>query len=91
MENKNRFKISRHEPFIVEGENGEHKIPHPEKFSIELMEELTKIDEDIPLADKVKIIKGLFLQVCPDLEKEDMSDYDWLHLMSKYDAYVSGE
>lgn len=91
MAKNNVFKLVKHYPFIVEGEHGNYEIPHPQKLDLDIVEPLVDMVEGKSMKERSKISKEFFLQVCPDLEKEEISDYDWLSLMNMYDAYGAGE
>lgn len=87
----NRFKLVKHGPFIVEGEKETYEIPHPQTLDLDLVEPLASLNEGSSAKERSKKSKEFFLQICPELENEDISDYDWLSLMSMYDAYGAGE
>lgn len=80
-----RFKLKHHDPFIIDGDNGEHAIPPLEKIAFTDWKDVAALaDGKATMEQMLAEYKAFFLKVCPDLEDEQIGDNQWLQLGGAY-------
>lgn len=85
MAKTKRFKLVHHEPFIFEGDNGEHTIPPLERLAYDDWKEVAELaDGNTSTKKMLDAYKKFFLKVCPELADEDIGDNQWLQFGSVY-------
>lgn len=81
---KNSFKLTHHEPFIFEGDNGEYTIPPLEKLSYDQWKDVAALANGAGTKEMLDAYKEFFLEVCPNLKNEEIGDNQWLQFGSAY-------
>ncbi len=81
---KNSFKLKHHEPFKFEGDHGTYLIQPLEKLTYDEWKDVAALAEGADTKMMLDAYKEFFLRVCPDLEKEDIGDNQWLQFGSLY-------
>ena len=86
MGKQKKFKLKRHDPFIVEGDHGDHEIPPLEKLSYEQWKEVAAISMNSESKPGIILAayKEFFLRVCPELADEEIGDNQWMQLGAAY-------
>lgn len=82
-----KFKLVHHEPFIFEGDNGEHRIPPLEQLTYEDWKDVAELLAGTGKTDTKKLLdsyKSFFIKACPDLADEEIGDNQWLQFGSVY-------
>lgn len=88
MANKVRhgYKLKHNEPFIFYGDNGDYEIKPLEKLEYDDWKDLAGVltGKDSDTKTILESYKEFFLRICPDLEKEEIGDNQWLQFGSAY-------
>lgn len=78
------FKITKHEPFEVEGVHGTYSIPPLEALAYEDWKGVAESSQSDDLKVKINAFRAFLLHVCPDLEKEELADNQCMALGTAY-------
>ena len=80
------FKLKHNEPFMFYGDKGEYEIPPLEKLAYDDWKDMAGILTGNRGDTKMILdsYKEFFLRICPDLEKEEIGDNQWLQFGSAY-------
>ena len=85
MAKTKRFKLVHHDPFIFEGDNGEHTIPPLDRLAYDDWKDVADLANGSASTKKMlEAYKTFFLKVCPELADEDIGDNQWLQFGSVY-------
>lgn len=76
------FTIVAPEPFVVEGTKGTYELPRWSAFDGEQMERFGEMSEGAEgLAEQAKAARGFLYYLCPEIEREPLTDMMCLQLL----------
>lgn len=84
MAKKNSFKLIHHMPFTFEGDHGTYEIPPLEKLAYDEWKDVAALANGADAKQTLDAYKEFFLLICPNLEKEEIGDNQWLQFGSAY-------
>ena len=81
------FTIKKPVPFVVEGVKGaKYELPRLSDLSVEQVEAMAPASKAEELPDKVREVKAFLLTLCPELEKEPLTDMGYMNLFTSLGA-----
>ena len=81
------FTIKEPVPFIVEGANGdEYELPRLQDLTAEQVGKMASASKSDDLSEKALAVKSFILTLCPDLEKEPLTDMGYMSLFNALGA-----
>lgn len=78
------FKLTKHEPFVIEGVHGSYEIPPLENLEYEDWKGIAEASQQSDFKKKLDAFREFFIRICPDLEKEGLADNQCMALGTAY-------
>ena len=79
------FKLNSKKPFVIEGEKGKYTIPPFEILSVDDFEEISRINPDMNVRDRIPIFKKFILKFAPEIESENIGDMGYSQIFAAYE------
>lgn len=83
MKDGNSFKLKKHHTFVIDGEHGSYKIPPLEQLPYDVWKGIANASK-YDTKRQIDAFRDFCIGICPEIEKEEIGDYQWLIIGKKY-------